>query len=78
MTLSNANPGKDIAVRANLAGITARQVRGRVLQGEAMNAHNTFEQPNTVAPRPFAAAKLGGDHLEVTLPRMSVVSLEIV
>lgn len=78
VTLSNANPGKDIAVRANLAGITARQVRGRALQGEAMNAHNTFEQPNTVAPRPFAAAKLGGDHLEVTLPRMSVVSLEIV
>ena len=42
-----------------------------------MNAHNTFENPDAVKPRPFDGAKLVNEDLEMSLPRMSVVVLEI-
>jgi alpha-N-arabinofuranosidase len=52
-------------------------VQGRVLQAGAMNAHNTFEQPNVVTPQPFSGARLTADGLEILLPQMSVVVLEV-
>lgn len=47
ITLSNANPNKDVPVISN-RGMKAQRLSARVLQGDAMNAHNTFEQPNRV------------------------------
>jgi alpha-L-arabinofuranosidase len=77
VTLSNANPHKDINAAMNIGGMQARKVSGRVLQGDTMNAHNTFEQPQTVKPVDFKGAKITNDRLEVTVPRMSVVVLEL-
>ena len=77
ITLSNANPHRDIALKACVGGIKGSHVQGRVLQGTAMNAHNTFEQPNQVQPQPFSAAQLAGDELSIRLPKMSVVALEV-
>lgn len=77
ITLSNANPHKDIPVKIFVRGPKADAVTGRVLQGDAMNAHNTFENPTAVRPRPFTAARLVGDEIEVTMPKMSIVVLEL-
>jgi alpha-N-arabinofuranosidase len=77
ITLSNANPNRDIAVQAFVRGLKAGQVSGRVLQGAAMNSHNTFEAPNAVQPAAFSGAKLAAEGLEIALPKMSVVALEI-
>ena len=78
ITLSNANPHKDIPVKVFVRGMKASQVHGRVLQANAMNAHNTFEQPErSAARRRSAAHRLSGDGLEITLPKMSVVALEV-
>lgn len=77
ITLSNANPHKDIPLQAHLAGMKGKTVRGRVLQGGAMDAHNTFEQPNEVLPREFTRARLAADGLQITVPKMSVVALEV-
>ena len=54
-----------------------RAVGGRILQAGTMNAHNTFDQPNGVAPKPFTGAQLVDDGLNITLPAMAVVALEV-
>jgi len=78
LTLSNANPHKAVTVQAYLGSMRARQVTGRVLRGSAMNAHNTFENPDAVAPIPFDGARLhDGERLEIALPSMSVVALQV-
>ena len=77
ITLTNTNPKKDIALKIHVGGMAARQVQGRVLQAGAMNAHNTFDNPNVVQPQAFNGAKLNGGELEMTAPKMSVVALEI-
>ena len=77
LTLSNANPHKDIAARVFVRGFKAGRLTGRILQGTTMNAHNTFEQPNVVQPQPFNGARLSAEGLEITLPKMSVVALSV-
>ena len=54
-----------------------KRVHARVLQGESMNAHNTFERPDAVKPRDFSRADVKADGLEITVPRMSVLVLEV-
>jgi alpha-L-arabinofuranosidase len=76
LTMSNADPHQDQTLKIHLDGMKARQVQGRVLTGQAMNAHNTFEDPECVTPRPFDLGNQSGESLEVVLPRMSVVVLE--
>jgi alpha-N-arabinofuranosidase len=77
ITLSNASPHKDIDVSVFVRGCDGKTVSGRVLAGESMNAHNTFEQPNRVQPKSFNGATRTVDGLSVTLPKMSVVALEV-
>jgi alpha-N-arabinofuranosidase len=77
ITLSNAHPHKEIAVNVLVRGVKGNKVQGRVLQGGAMNAHNTFAQPNAVQPKEFHGVKLTADGLEITMPKISVVALEV-
>ena len=77
ITLSNANPNKDIPVNLFIRGMKAQHLSARVLQGDAMNAHNTFEQPNRVTPQPFNGVKPSADGLEIVMPKMSVVAVEV-
>ena len=41
------------------------------------NSHNTFETPNAVQPAAFTGAQQVGEGIEIALPRMSVVALEV-
>ena len=52
-------------------------VSGRVLTAAALDAHNTFAQPDAVKPSAFNGAQLSGESLKVTLPAKSVVILEL-
>ena len=52
LSLSNANPHADFPVQVFVRGMRLSRAQGRILQGDRMAAHNTFEQPNAVsAPR---------------------------
>jgi alpha-N-arabinofuranosidase len=77
ITLVNTDPHRARTVETELRGVSAAGVTGRVLTGPAMNAHNTFESPNTVRPAMFAGARLSGNSLSIELPSMSVVVLEV-
>jgi alpha-N-arabinofuranosidase len=77
ITLTNQDPNEARTLEIVLRGMEASEVSGRVLTADAMNAHNTFETPDNVAPVDFDGARLEEGSLIVELPSKSVVALEI-
>jgi alpha-N-arabinofuranosidase len=77
VTLCNLNPNQPAEVACELQGGKAQKLSGRVLTAPAMNAHNTFDQPDAVKPAEFSAFKITGTGFTVTLPAKSVVVLEV-
>jgi alpha-N-arabinofuranosidase len=77
VALVNLDPNREVAVSARLAGLAATSVSGQVITAPAMDAVNSFDQPNRVAPAPFGGASMKGDSLAVTLPPKSVVMLDL-
>ncbi len=75
--LANLDPHKPARVAAIIAGAREGQVTGQVLTADAMDAHNTFDNPDAVHPVAFNGAKLAGSRLTATLPPMSVVVLTL-
>jgi alpha-L-arabinofuranosidase len=52
------------------------QVTATVLANEKVNAHNTFEQPNVVAPR-SSTPQASANTLRFSFPPASVTKLQI-
>ncbi|MDE2182197.1 MAG: alpha-N-arabinofuranosidase [Alphaproteobacteria bacterium] len=75
--LANLDPHRPAQVSAVIAGAHEGQVKGRLLTGDTMDAHNTFENPDAVHPVAFDSARLSGNSLSVTLPPKSVVVLSL-
>ena len=77
ISLVNSDPNRGATVRTTLNGANVSSVSGRVLTAPAMNAMNTFENPNAVQPTTFDGASLSGNTLTVNMPSKSVVVLEL-
>jgi len=77
ISLVNMDPNQARTIETEIERASVSQVSGRVLTADAINAHNTFEQPNTVEPEPFDGASLSDGLLTVELPAKSVVVLEL-
>jgi alpha-N-arabinofuranosidase len=77
MTLTNVDPNRARTVGAEVRGATVTSVSGRVLTAGAMNAHNTFEQPDAVRPAAFDGARVSGSQLTIELPPKSIVVLAL-
>ncbi|HTS19306.1 MAG TPA: alpha-N-arabinofuranosidase [Verrucomicrobiae bacterium] len=77
LSLVNLSPQSDASVAVKLAGATVKAATGRVLTASAMDAHNTFDDPNAVMPKAFTSFELKDSNLTVTLPSKSVIVLEI-
>jgi alpha-N-arabinofuranosidase len=75
--LVNLDPHRTASVSAVIAGAQARLVSGEVLTADAMDAHNTFENPDAIHPVAFGGAKLDGNKVSLTLPAKSVVVLKL-
>jgi alpha-N-arabinofuranosidase len=52
-------------------------VGARILTAPALNAHNTFDQPDAVKPVAFDRASVQGETLTANLPSKSVVVIEL-
>ncbi len=76
VTLCNLDPWKPNTVSVDLHGAKPAKVSGSILSADEMNAHNTFEKPDTVKPADFSGAALTTTGFEVRLPAKSVVSLK--
>jgi alpha-N-arabinofuranosidase len=57
--------------------VDLKNVTGQVLTAAAMNAHNTFDNPQAIKPAAFSDFQIKGDGLEAALPAKSVVVLEM-
>jgi alpha-N-arabinofuranosidase len=77
ITLANLDPGRPRTIRAEARGVSVSAVSGRILTAAAMNAHNTFDDPDAVRPAPFRGARLAGGRLVIALPARSIVALEL-
>ena len=75
--LSNADPEKTNTVTIKLDGVHAKTVGGRILTAPAINAHNTFDDPDAVKPASFSGARVKGGNLVASLPAKSVVVLDL-
>ncbi|GIP55800.1 alpha-N-arabinofuranosidase [Paenibacillus vini] len=66
-------------VKLDLRGLALGDlsITGSTLAGDKIDAHNTFEQPEAVAPKAFNDFSLENGALSVTLPAMSVTTLEL-
>lgn len=78
VSLCNLDPENAADTFLELRGLEVGSVQGTILTADKMNAHNTFVQPNLVQPSNFNQVVLKQDRLEVQLPPMSVVVLELV
>jgi alpha-N-arabinofuranosidase len=77
VALTNLDPERAASVSTTVSGVAATGVSGRILTAGAITAHNTFEAPETVAPKAFDGARIEGGTLKVELPAKSVVMLQL-
>jgi alpha-N-arabinofuranosidase len=77
LSLCNLNPGQSASVSCELRDMKPTKATGHVLTAEAINAHNTFDQPEMVKPASLDGVTLTGNTLLLDLPAKSVVVLEI-
>jgi alpha-N-arabinofuranosidase len=77
ISLVNMDPNEPRTIETELQGASVSGVSGRILTSDAINAHNTFERPNTLEPEAFDGARVENGMLTVDLPAKSVVVLEL-
>ncbi len=77
VALVNLDPNRAMPLSVSLAGLQATQASGRIITGTAMDAHNSFDAPDTVTPQPFTGAQVTGGNLTLTVPAKSVLVLDL-
>jgi len=64
-------------VSLSLSGATPRTVKGEILTAAALDAHNTFDNPDAVHPARLSGASIKSGKLSLTLPAKSVAVLNV-
>jgi len=77
LSVVNLDPNRAADVTATFTGIVPKSVSGEWLTAAAMNAMNTFDDPNAVRPARFDSYRLQGPQLSMTIPPKSVAVLEL-
>ncbi len=76
ITLANLSVKDAYEIEGNLADTAVDSVCGTILTG-AMDAHNTFENPDAVHTEAFEGCKVVDNKLVFTIPACSVLHLEV-
>jgi alpha-N-arabinofuranosidase len=77
LTLCNVTVDSDREISCRLASGNINSARGRILTSDAIDGHNTFREPDRVAPAPFEGASIDNGIVKIALPARSVVLLEL-
>ena len=77
LSLCNLDANRPVALACELQGAKPKSLAGRVLTAEAINAHNTFSQPDRVKPVTFEGARVTANGFSAVLPAKSVVVLAV-
>ncbi|WP_223276409.1 alpha-N-arabinofuranosidase [Sphingomonas daechungensis] len=76
LALVNVDANKPARFDVAFDGVNARGASGRILTATAADAHNSFENPNSVVPRPFSGRASGGQ-LRFELPAKSIAVVQV-
>lgn len=76
LTLTNLSLDKDYEIEMVLTDFRASDVKGEIVGGE-MHEMNTFEKPDQVQVRSFDGVEKTADGLKFTIPRSSVLHIEV-
>lgn len=74
IAVTNIDPKSPATFSVSLTGVTATKASGQTLSAPKVNSINTFDAPNTVAPKAMSA-KVAGGKLTVTVAPASVTVL---
>jgi alpha-N-arabinofuranosidase len=77
ITLCNLSPNEDAELQIDLRGLDVSTITARILTHDRLDAHNTFEQLNTIAPSAFETGSLQDGKVLCELPAKSVVALQL-
>lgn len=77
ISLVNIDPTRESEILIDLRGGEFSEVSGRILHGAELQAHNTFENAETVRPEVFKGARLKKNILSLKVPPASVVVLTV-
>jgi alpha-L-arabinofuranosidase len=77
ISIVNINPDKDIDLQCEIRGADVKNVTGRILTAPALNAHNTFDQPDNVKLADFTKMKLKNNIVDLKVPSKSVLVLRL-
>ncbi len=77
ISLVNIHANQTEKVAISIRGMTAKNITGRILNANKLQAYNTFDAPNKIQVSNFQGASLDGDKVSVDLPPFSVVVLEV-
>ena len=76
VTLSNLSVSEDMPMEISFQELNPSSVEASILTG-AMNAHNTFEDPECVKECRFTEFKAQDGKIVFTIPACSVISLRV-
>jgi alpha-N-arabinofuranosidase len=77
LSLCNLDAKRAMSVSCQLRGMKPTEASGRVLTAEAINAHNTFNHPESVKPVTFDGVTFSDNTLLLDLPAKSIVVLQV-
>src|SRR5438876_954693 len=77
LEITNLDPNQPVEIEATLAGVTAKSAAGETLTAPKVDSVNTFDAPNTVAPKPISVKVQNGKLLLKAEPKsVTVLSIE--
>src|SRR5260370_24340951 len=54
LEITNIDPNQPVEIEASLTGVTAKSAAGQTLTAPNVDSVNTFDAPNTLAPKPMS------------------------
>jgi alpha-L-arabinofuranosidase len=76
LSLVNPRSDVDLQVECTLVGSSAKAGTAQILHDSDLNAHNSFEQPDRLVPRPYPV-QVNGAKVQIDLPRLSVATVTL-
>lgn len=77
INLSNVNSKKNINLDCEIKGAKIYKINGRILSGELINSHNTFENQQNVVTSAFDDFSKKGNSLAINIPAKSIILLRV-
>ncbi|MCC3373227.1 alpha-N-arabinofuranosidase [Cohnella sp. REN36] len=77
LSVCNLHPTGEADVACRIEGASGTGASGTLLRGGALDAHNTFEAPETVAPVRFEGVTFADGVVRFTLPPASVAVIKL-